>query len=218
MNSLFNDFQTALNPDAATRSTSIHLSCHTHFHPVKKVYFNKETNHQKELEFLEKTNIFVIELFTPSSYSPDCKIHYEIYSDKNNHSQQKLIGVVKNNSPAKTITIVADTEEDEFFVQIKIVAPDNNVLEVCHQFVSQSRAEKSLNERQKKSDGNVKYLEENTDNMEEIIEYASFTRAFIAPTGGSSVDLLGLFSGNGGFDLPSMAPGPDGPGSDSEDQ
>ena len=175
MNSMLNDYFTnALGSESNGKNTLINLSCHQHFHPVKKIYFDKSTNHQKELDFLEKTNIFVLEVVLPLSYPQESKIKYEIYSDKNNSSQQKILGSVENNSSSKKIVIIADTEDDEYFVSIKIMSPDvSNVLEVCHQFVSKNRAEKSLIDMQKNNDANSKYLDENTENLEEIVEYAN---------------------------------------------
>lgn len=168
---------------------TVNLSCCSHSVLVKKSYFNKSTDHHKELEFLEKTNVFILELFLPTNYSSECKIHYDIFSDKTNH---KITGMIKNNAPSKIITIVADSEEDEYFVSIKIMSPENTLIEACHQFVSKHRAEKFLADRQKKSAANTKYMEENADELEEIIEYTSFTRTYITPTNTS--DLLGLFN------------------------
>lgn len=195
MNTLLNDFQTTMSSDqlGSNKSTVMSLSCYSHHNLVKKNYFNRSTNHHKDLEFLEKTNIFILELFLPTNYSTECKVQYEIFSDKNNQSQHKMSGVIKNNTSTKIITIIADSEDDEYFVSIKILSPDtNNVIEVCHQFISKQRAEKAFTEKQKKSLANTKYKEENSNDLEEIVEYASFTRAFITPT--TAVDLLGLFN------------------------
>jgi hypothetical protein len=190
MNSLLNDINT---DNLSAKTTQMSLSCYSHNVLVKKNYFNRSTNHHKDLEFLEKTNVFVLELLLPANYSNECRVQYDIFSDKNNQSQHKMSGTIKNNTSTKIITIIADSEDDEYFVSIKILAPDtSNVIEVCHQFVSKQRAEKALTERQKKSTANLKYKEENINELEEIVEYASFTRAFITPT--TAVDLLGLFN------------------------
>lgn len=168
-----------------SKVSTLNLSCYPHYHLVKKKYFNRSTNHYKDLEFMEKTNVFIIEIFLPPNYSANCKIQYSVYSDLNN---SKISGTIKNNSSTKIITIPADTESAEYFVSIKIISPENTILEVCHQFVSKSRADTAFINQQKKSDANCKYKDENCNELEEVIEYTTITRA--------SVDLLELFGAN----------------------
>jgi hypothetical protein len=162
-----------------TEIVTVNLSYHPHYKFVKKSYFNKNTNHPKELEFLEKNNLFILELILAS---PESKVNYDIYSDQSN---KVVSGTIKNNSASKIITIISDTEDDEYFVKIKIMTDSTNVVQEYHHFISKYRAEKEMLERQKKSIANMKYKEENSSDLEEIVEYTSFTRTSV-----NIVDLL----------------------------
>jgi hypothetical protein len=172
------------------RSTTITVTSHIQKRLVKKIFFDKSTNRQKDLEFLEDVDVFVIEV-TP--VHPNSRIKYEIYND-NVGNQSISKGVVCTTSLNKNIVIVSQPDKtSEYFILLQVYNENEELLETHHKFISGSKVEKMNTDRQKTHDANTKYLSENSNNLEEIIEYTSYTQAFgtlIGPTN----DLLSMFN------------------------
>jgi len=172
------------------RSTTIMVTSHIQKRLIKKIFFDKSTNRQKDLEFLEDVEVFVIEV-TP--VHPTSRIKYEIYNDTDEMISK---GGVYTTSLNKNIVIVSQPDKiSEYFILLQVYDENGELLETHHKFISKNRIEKMNNDRQKTHDANTKYFSENSNNLEEIVEYTSYTQAFgtlVVPTN----DLLSMFNSN----------------------
>jgi hypothetical protein len=105
-------------------------------------------------------------------------------------------GGVYTTSLNKNIVIVSQPDKiSEYFILLQVYDENGELLETHHKFISKNRIEKMNNDRQKTHDANTKYFSENSNNLEEIVEYTSYTQAFgtlVVPTN----DLLSMFNSN----------------------
>lgn len=138
---------------------------------VKKQYFDRTTNHHRELEFIEDLHIYIIEVLCEQDY----RIKYEVYNDASSTEMKR--GIIYTTTPDKNIVITSTDPDMTYFVMISVYTGNNDLVESQHHFISRDRALKSEEARRKTHEANTKYYEENKENLEEVVEYTSFTRA-----------------------------------------
>lgn len=166
--------------------TQISIRYQSHKRLAKKQYYDKTTNHHKDLEFLEDYHIFVVDV-VPMSVT--YRVKYEVYDDRATTSISK--GIIQTTSQGKSIVITSNEADTEYFVLIQIYSDTNELIDTQHRFISRERISKNEEDSLKIHAANIKYLEENKSNLEEIVEYTSITRA--TGTVLTGADLLSSF-------------------------
>jgi len=177
----------------------VNISSHKFSRLKKKTFFDRSTNHQKELDFLEDTILYVAEIVLPTDYQSGTKIKYVLYPNTSTSPDSKIVGWNQANNHNMSVTVIAEHPDTVYLLVITIYSPEDQILETSHHFLSVDASTKILAELQKKNDANTKYYEENMDNLEEIIEYSSITTAttFLSPNGNDGIiNLFDMVSGN----------------------